>query len=344
MAGFEYQRIDRDGKRNGGFYLEMAGKSKTWTLKSGSLPGDLPRKYTRTTAKEWSRFWTIKETTQMDGWQELPSDDDGHQLDRVWCFNGGSEQGFAEFFGVGCDYRLKSVAAIVPGLAHIEELVKACDLQVDGAYADEAPNPHLEILQKIKERKAQAEAGDIDAMCARGLDLLTGPPQYRDYEEGMRWLRKASEAGLALATYNIGVMLRDGYSGEKDLAGALSHFDLADAGGYPMAKRNAGIMRMNGEGCQVDEATGFERLFEAAKIGDYPSLLIIGRLYLQGIYVKKDAVEGAAWLLLAHKVGHLEGSIAVGQLREKYEADELMAILEKAEARIPSLIEELDAK
>jgi len=215
---------------------------------------------------------------------------------------------------------------------------------LDGVYAEEEPNPNLETLKKIEERRLLAEAGDLDVICARGLDLLSAPPQYRDYEEGMRYLRKASDAGLALATYNIGVMLRDGYSGEKDLEGALRYFDQAAAGGYPMAKRNAGIMRINGEGCTTDMAKGYALLFEAAKIGDYPSLLTIGRMHLRGIYFKKDPVEGAAWLVLAHKVGLIEGSIAVAQLREQYEADEVMLLLEKAEARIPSLIKELDAK
>ena len=73
-------------------------------------------------------------------------------------------------------------------------------------------------------------------------------------------------------------------------------------------------------------------------------LIIIGRMHLRGIYFKKDPVEGAAWLLLAHKVGLIEGAIAVGQLREQYDADKVMQLLEEAEARIPSLIEELDAK
>jgi TPR repeat protein len=111
-----------------------------------------------------------------------------------------------------------------------------------------------------------------------------------------------------------------------------------------MAKRNAGLMRLNGEGCTTDMAKGYELLFEAAKIGDYMSLIIIGRMHLRGIYFKKDPVEGAAWLSLAHKVGLIEGAIAVAQLREQYEADEVMLLLEQAEARIPGLIEELDAK
>jgi TPR repeat protein len=280
----------------------------------------------------------------MGGWNELPTNDEGSQVDRVWCFSGSSEQGYVEIYGTGCDYRLKDIAVIVPGLSEIEALVKACDLQLDGAYAEEEPNPNLEKLKEIEERRLLAEDGDLDVICARGLDLLSAPPQYRDYEEGMRYLRKASDAGLVLATYNIGVMLRDGYSGEKDLVGALRYFDQAATGGYPMAKRNAGLMRINGEGCPEDLAEGYRMLFEAAKIGDYTSLLVIGRMHLRGIYFKQDPVEGAAWLLLAHKVGLIEGSIAVGRLRESYEADDVMILLEKAEARIPGLIEELDAK
>jgi hypothetical protein len=344
MAGFEYQRINEDGKRTGGFYLEVDEENLNWVLKSGTVPGNLPRNFSDTKAEDWRRFWVIKDTTTMGDWQELPTDDGGSQVDRVWCFNGSSEQGFVEIYGVGCGHRLKDIAAIVPGLANIEALVKTCDLQLDGSIAEEEANPHLETLEKIEQRRLVAEAGDIDAMCARGLDLLTAPPQYRNYEEGMRWLRKASSSGMAMATYNIGVMFRDGYSGEKDLETALQYFDQAAAEGYPMAKRNAGIMRINGEGCAEDQAAGYRMLIDAAKVGDYPSLLIIGRLHLRGIYVKQDVVEGAAWLLLAHKVGHVEGSIAVGQLREQYEADELMQMLEKAEGRIPRLIEELDAK
>ena len=322
----------------------MEEDSQTWTLKPGTVPGNVPREYSQTTARDWERFWVIKQTTAIGDWNELPTNDEGNQVDRVWCFSGSSEQGYVELYGTGCDHRLKDIAAIVPGLAKIEELVKACDLQLDGNYAEEEPNPHLETLKKIEERRLLAEAGDIDALCARGLDLLSAPPQYRNYEKGMRCLRKAAEAGMALANYNIGVMLRDGYSGEKDLVGALRYFDKAAAGGYPMAKRNAGIMRINGEGCPVNQAAGYRSLFEAAKIGDYFSLIIIGRMHLRGIYFKKDPVEGAAWLLLAHKVGLIEGSIAVAQLREQYEADEVMLLIEKAEARIPSLMAELDKK
>jgi len=344
MAAFEYQRINKDGERTGGFYLEHDDESHNWKITSGSIKAKFPNGYSVTTAKEWEKFSIIKETTEMNQWQELPKDDNDDQLDRVWGFDCVTEQGFGEFFGVGCDHKLKTVAAIVPGLAKIEELIKACDFELDGKYAKEEPNPHEDTLEAIKERKVQAESGDVDAMCARGLDLLMAPPQYRNYEEGMRWLRKAEDTGMALATYNIGVMLRDGYSGERDLVGALKCFENAAQGGYLIAIRNAGLMYFNGQGCDKNQKKGHEWLFLAAQKGDYPTLLIIAKLYFAGAYVKQSDVEGTAWLLIAHKVGLLEGSIELAGLRTRFSAKELEKLLEKAEKRVNVIIEALDEK
>jgi hypothetical protein len=270
MSAFEYQRIDKKRKRNGGFYLELNDETLVWTITSGSLPEKLPKQYSVTTAKDWERFWIIKDTTTMNEWNSLPCDENERQLDRVWAFNGGAEQGFAEFFGVGCDHKLKTIATIVPGLQNIEELIKACDLEVDGKYAKEEPNPLLESLKKMEEMKADAEAGDADSMCSLGLNLLQAPPQYRNYEEGMHWLKKAEATGMVLATYNIGVILRDGYSGEKDFTTALKYFERAAEGGNLIAIRNAGLMYINGQGCVRNPEKGLKWLFRAAQKGDYP--------------------------------------------------------------------------
>lgn len=342
MAGFEYQRINREGKRTGGFYLETDEGLTAWVLKSGKILGEIPREYSQTTPKEWSRFWVIRETTQMPEWHELPTNEEGKQVDRVWCFSGDKDKAFAEHFGVGCDHRLKTIATIVPGLAKIEELVKACDFQLDGVNAEEESNPHDASLKSIEEIKVHAEAGNVEAMCSLGIALVTAPPQYRDYNQGMRWLRKASAAGMALATYNIGVILRDGYSGEIDFKNALKYFDEAASVGYAMAKRSSGIMRINGEGCPKNQAAGYRMLLEAAKSRDYHSFLIIGSMHLNGVCVKKNPIEGAAWLLLALKMGlAVESAAGFSQLNKEYEADELKLILEKAEVRTNVLIDEL---
>ena len=346
MPAFEYQRINKDGDRTGGFYLEHDDQSHTWKITSGSIKAKFPNRYSVTTAKEWEKFLVIKETTEMNQWQELPKDENDDQVDRVWGFDCVSEQGFGEFFGVGCDHKLKSIAAIVPGLSKIEELIKACDFELDGKYAKEEPNPHLNSLKMLKKSRAEAESGgaDADAMCTLGLNLIQGPPQYRNYEEGMRWLRKAEDTGMALATYNIGVMLRDGYSGERDLVDALKCFENAAQGGYLIAIRNAGLMYFNGQGCVKNQKKGYEWLFVAAQKGDYPTLLIIAKLYFAGAYVKQSDVEGTAWLMIAHKVGLLEGSIELAGLRTRFSAKELEKLLEKAEKRVNVIIEALDEK
>jgi ribonuclease PH len=70
----------------------------------------------------------------------------------------------------------------------------------------------------------------------------------------------------------------------------------------------------------------------------------MSRIYFHGHIVKQSDVEGTAWLLIAHKVGHLEGSIELAGLRTRFSTKELEKLLEKAEARVESLVEELDKK
>jgi TPR repeat protein len=103
-------------------------------------------------------------------------------------------------------------------------------------------------------------------------------------------------------------------------------------------------MYFNGQGCAKNQNKGYEWLFLAAQKGDYPTLLIIAKLYFAGAYVKQSDVEGTAWLLIAHKVGLLEGSIELAGLRIRFSAKELEKLLEKAEKRVNFIIEALDEK
>ena len=109
------------------------------------------------------------------------------------------------------------------------------------------------------------------------------------------------------------------------------------------AMRNVGLMTMYGNGCSKDEAKGYDYLLRASKLGDYPSLLNIGQFYLDGTYVKKDPQEAAAWFILSHHMGAPEASEKLESLRNYFEEDELESVVEKAQARIPSLSAELNS-
>jgi hypothetical protein len=67
-------------------------------------------------------------------------------------------------------------------------------------------------------------------------------------------------------------------------------------------------MTMNGNGCPKNEALGYDYMLRASKMGDYPSLLNIGQLFLDGTYVKKDPQEAAAWFILSHRMAQWKQS------------------------------------
>jgi hypothetical protein len=337
---FEYQRLDADGNWAGGFHLGWHRDTQVWTLVSGSVPGDIPREYGKTTPDEWERFSTIVGTTDMKHWQELPKDDDDNQLDRVWLF---CPTASSQYCGVGIDHRLDTARMIVPGLAHVAELIKACDRQVDGRESTEAEDPTQEDQRRITELRPQAASGDLNAQAELGARLIAAPVQHRQFDEGIKWLTDAASSGNASVEFNLGTSFLLGYSGKVDLRSAYVWLEKSAAKKHLGAMRNVGLMTMYGNGCSKDEAKGYDYLLRASKLGDYPSLLNIGQFYLDGTYVKKDPQEAAAWFILSHHMGAPEASEKLESLRNYFEEDELESVVEKAQARIPSLSAELNS-
>jgi hypothetical protein len=337
---FEYQRLDPDGNWAGGFHLDWHLDTQIWTVVSGSVPGGVPREYSQTGPEAWERFSTIVGTTDMRNWQDLPKDEDDNQLDRVWLF---CPTASSQYCGVGIDHRLATICKIVPGLAAIADLIRACDLQVDGNEAKEAEDPTLEYLEQINGLRPSAAGGDKDAQAELGARLVAAPVQYRDFDEGIKWLTEAAKSGHQDAEYNVGTSYLHGYSGKTDPKTAFHWLEKAAAKKHLMAMRNIGIMLMYGNGCTQDQAKGYDYLLRASKLGDYPSLLNIGQLYLVGTYVKKDPQEAAAWFILSHHMGAPEAAEKLLSLREHFEEDELESVVEKAQARIPSLSAELNS-
>lgn len=337
--GFEYQRLDSDGNRTGGFYLDWNRDTQIWMLTSCSAPGTIPREFSRTTPEEWETFFQILGTTDMKQWQDLPKDEDDNQVDRVWLFNTSASM---EYFGVGIDHRLATVSKIAPGLAKIAELIKACDMHTDGHEAVEADDPTLEDLGRITELRPQASSGDLEAQAELGARLIGAPVQHRNFDEGMKWLMEAAKSGGSSIEFNIGTSFLLGYSGKADPKSAYLWLEKAAAKKHLGAMRNIGLMTMNGNGCPKNEALGYDYMLRASKMGDYPSLLNIGQLFLDGTYVKKDPQEAAAWFILSHRMGAVEAVAKLQSLKDHFEEDELEGVVERAEARIPSLCAELN--
>ena len=59
-----------------------------------------------------------------------------------------------------------------------------------------------------------AEAGDVDAQLALGHKYRQG--DISDWDEGVKWFRKAAEQGNAEAQYNLGLMIIRGTGARQD--------------------------------------------------------------------------------------------------------------------------------
>jgi TPR repeat protein len=79
-------------------------------------------------------------------------------------------------------------------------------------------------------RKA-AEQGDRDAQTNLGSLYLLGDRLPQDYSEALKWLRAAADQGHPLAQTKLGIMYEDGKGVPQDRVQAYMWFSLAAAQG-----------------------------------------------------------------------------------------------------------------
>ena len=86
----------------------------------------------------------------------------------------------------------------------------------------------------------------------------------------------------------------DGVQEDNELA--LQLLTRARATGHVEATYNLGICYHYGFGTGVDLAKAYELYLESANGGYGKGMELVGRLYNQGIYVKRDRVQAEYWL------------------------------------------------
>ena len=76
----------------------------------------------------------------------------------------------------------------------------------------------------IKDLKAKALQGDVDAQYALGQKFHDGDDVEKNYEEALKWYRMAAEDGYADAQYSLGVMYELAEGVDKDYEEALTWY------------------------------------------------------------------------------------------------------------------------
>lgn len=170
--------------------------------------------------------------------------------------------------------------------------------------ADDAPpqlvskGPKWKNVEQLRRFAAQ---GDPQACFELGDRLLNGDGLAADPGAARDWLDRAARGGVAEAMFRLGKLHYDGVGGPKDLELALDSYAQAARQGVPEAQHNIGAMLVSGRG------------------------------------VKRDYVEGLAWLIVAEKSGAASDAVArTRQHLAKRPAD--VAAAERRAAELSALL------
>jgi hypothetical protein len=136
-----------------------------------------------------------------------------------------------------------------------QKLVAECDRLAANPFNPETKGQGV-VLDKM-------EAGPAIAACRVAVEAFVDSPRlqyqygrtlYRDgeYEDAVKWYRKAAEQGYLLAQSNLGVMYEKGRGVNKDNAEAVKWFQKAAKQGDVDSQNNLGVMYAEGKGVQPD--------------------------------------------------------------------------------------------
>ncbi|MFP5344857.1 MAG: tetratricopeptide repeat protein [Gammaproteobacteria bacterium] len=96
----------------------------------------------------------------------------------------------------------------------------------------------------------EAEAGDADAANTVGVQYEMGLSVVENYNEAMKWYRKAAEMGSVEALYNIGAMHEGGAGVPRNKDEALRWYEQAAAKGHGGAQTRVKILKEPASGAK----------------------------------------------------------------------------------------------
>lgn len=160
-----------------------------------------------------------------------------------------------------------------------------------------------------------ALAGYGPACSKAALYCLEGLAGRRDVARGIAFLERGAGTGDAVCLLLKGECCLKGVGCEVSRAEALRCFERAAACGLPSVQYRAGLRCLEGdEGYALDLKKGMAWLTSAARHGFPQAALELGRMRLEGRFVRKSGREALRWFALAAREGSAEGLLEQGRL------------------------------
>lgn len=191
----------------------------------------------------------------------------------------------------------------------------------------------------LKELKALAEGGDVDARYYLGTLYSDGKAVKRDYRRAVEWYGKAAARGHGDAEFTLGFLYLGG-AGEgtnavaADLQLAAKWLKIAAAKGHIAAQSALATVYGEGYGIARDTAEAQRWAELAAARGDAAAQYELGRLKAQTLTVESWG-EAYTWFRLAEKQGYPGASENRAAVGRQLEAQTLAAAERRADAFVP---------
>ncbi len=126
----------------------------------------------------------------------------------------------------------------------------------------------------------------------------------KNYEESVKWYRKAAGQGHAEAQFRLSLMYIYGYGVDANRTLARHWLERAAEQGHRDSQQNLGFMYRAGRGVDRDDAKAAYWYRQAAEQGSREAQAVLGVMYAKGEGLPKDLTRAQKWLERAADRGH----------------------------------------
>ncbi|MBQ6827314.1 MAG: SEL1-like repeat protein, partial [Thermoguttaceae bacterium] len=280
----------------GDFYLEGIGVEKDYYKAADYYRKSLGKNY----APAAARLGMLYE----NGWGVEQNVDEARKLyERAaqgHCAAGYYLLGRLYYQGVGVEQDDKEAFDCFEKAAELEDVVAMWDLAncyESGRGTSKSPKRAQEWREeRLRILKEEAEAGNPFQAARLGDDYYyANVGEKPDYEEAVKWYKKASDAGVWSAIYGLGNCYYFGYGVDQDYAEAVKRFRRASELGSLDATSSLGDCYYLGKGVEQDYKEAVRLYRQAAAENHAKAMNDLGTCYELGRGVDQDYKEAFRW-------------------------------------------------
>ena len=170
--------------------------------------------------------------------------------------------------------------------------------------------------EAVKWYRKAAERGYYMAQCNLGIMYESGTGVIQDYKEAVEWYRKAAVQGYCIAQCNLGLMYEFGKGLVRDYKEAVKWYRKAAEQGYSIAQCNLGLMYNRGKGVVQDYKEAVKWYRKAAVQGDNIAQCNLAIMYESGEGVAQNDEEAIKWYRKAAEQGNSIAQCGLGLMYE----------------------------